>query len=155
MGRPLGQLERSLAALTIGVAQGRERRARSLADAFTGEWEQQLRLDLSGQAAGGWGWGDRRVTFDIPFLYAPLQRTIPFETPQFTYGVEMTQTTDTLVLVHAHLLKWTINRQGWITGATLRFGVQAPAATAPMPFSATVHLTFQGFGTTAEQEEDD
>lgn len=180
MSRPAGALERSLASLTIAIHQDREERRSALADAYTGEHFQQLHVDLSGLATATWGFSDEDVSFELPFLYAPAQRMVPFEVPHYTFGVEHKVTPSDLVLIDAHVLSWHVTEERWIVGAKVRFAVCAPNfSSAPplasvtwepervgarvgavdltqgVPFNATAHLTFQGYATYAEGEEFD
>jgi hypothetical protein len=150
--RPRGQLERSLAALTIGVQNGVSERRKALSDTFTGEYEQQVHVPLSGQASATWGFTDQPVNWELAFLYAPLQRRVPFGTPHFTYGIEITGGQGDLVLIHAHVIGWTITEQRWYVGATVRFAACAPNATDTIPYSAIAHLSFEGFAAVAETD---
>jgi hypothetical protein len=154
-GRPRGQLERALASLTVGVAQGEQERRRALYDTATGEYEQQVQVPLSGTAAAAWAYTDQPVNWEMPFLYAPLQRRVPFQTPHFTYGIEHTVGTNELVVIHAMVTVWTISPQGWCVGATIRFAVAAPALdpTLTTPYAAVAHLRFQGYATMAEGDD--
>jgi hypothetical protein len=154
-GPPRGALERSLAALTIGVAQGERARRDALDDTYTGEYEQQVHEQLSGEAASGWGFTDAHVAWELPFLYAPLQRRVPFTTPHFTYGIEITSGTEELIVIHAHVIGWTVTEEQWYVGARVRFGVCAPASdpSVTIPYQAIAHLSFQGFATPAEGDE--
>jgi hypothetical protein len=155
MAAPRGQLERSLAALTIGVHQSVQRRRRALYDARTGDYEQQVHVPLSGQAALAWAYVDRPVQWEMPFLYAPLQHRVSFTTPHFNYGIEHTSGQDALVIINASVADWTVTDQQWYVGATIRFAVHAPAAdpTATMPYAAVAHLSFRGYATMAETGE--
>lgn len=146
MPRATGQLERSLAALTIGLRKGMDARARSNAMA-SGEYTQQLRVPLSGQVGSAWIHQERAVTWQLPFLYAPQQRNVPFLTPQFHASFEFVAPAKELVVLQAHINGWTQGPNGWIVGAVVRFAVQAPnAATDVMvDFSVSAHLTFQGY----------
>lgn len=152
-GPPRGQLERSLAALTIGVHQGARQRRRDLYDTRIGEYEQQVHVPLSGEATADWGYADQAVAWEMPFLYAPLQRRVPFPTPHFTYGIEMTSGQSALVLIAAHVIDWTVTDQQWYVGATVRFAACAPLATDPQPYAAIAHLSFEGYATSAEIDE--
>lgn len=152
MSRPLGQLERALADLTIGVQHGKERRQVALSDTYTGEWEQQVQVALSGVATASWGFTDAQVAWELPFMYAPLQRMVPFETPHFTPGIEINQASD-LLIVHAHVTNWKVNEYGWVVGASVRFAVYAPNASGPMNYQATAHLRFQGYAGAAEGDD--
>lgn len=155
MTRPSGQLDRSLAALTLGVADGRQERHRALSDNRTGEYEQQVHLPIAGNAGSDPGFADATVHWEMPFLYAPAQRRVPFPTPHFTYGVEHLQATDILVSIDVHVIGWVVSPEGWYTGSTVRASAHAPGLGAGMlePFSAIVHLSFQGYASFAEGAE--
>jgi hypothetical protein len=145
---PAGQLQASLAALTIGVAKATAARAQA-GSASTGEYDQQVRVPLTGVAALAPSIIDKNVTWQLPFIAAPAQRALPFLTPQFTPGIEFTAPTSQLVVITAHVMGWTTNPQSWFVGAAIRFAVQAPAAGSAdqVPFAALAHLTFQGYAT--------
>ncbi len=155
MSRPGGQLERSLTALTIGVAIDAKDRARALDANRTGEYEQQIHQPMAGNAAAAHGFVDATVYWEMPFLYAPAQRRVPFETPHFVFGVEHLQSTGVLVLVDAHVIGWVVSPEGWYTGAKVRLSAVAPTlgSGALEPFSAIVHMSFQGYASFAEGAE--
>ena len=153
MARPAGQLERSLAALTIGVHQGAAQRVKALSDTVTGPYKQVVHVQLTGSATATWGFLDRDVQWELPFLYAPLQWRVPFRTPHFEPGIEMTAGQGELMVIHAHVIGWTVTESQWYVGATIRFAVAAPNAATPTPFAAIAHLGFIGWGTMAETDE--
>lgn len=185
MARPTGQLEKALSELTIAVKQDADERRLALRDSYTGEHFQQVHLGVSGLATKIWGYADRDVVFELPFLAAPAQRQVPFAVPHFNYGIEHITSPRDLVLINAHVLAWRITEENWIVGARMRIAAQAPnfippapiltlaeigptglppimgaASTSPadldgVPFNITAHLTFQGFATYAEGEEFD
>lgn len=142
-----------MAALTIGVHMGNRERQQSLRDTHSGEYEQQVHVPLTGQAVAAWASVDKQINWQMPFLYAPMQRLVPFEVPHFTYGIVFSIPPPQLVLLDAHVVSWTIVEEGWITGATMRFGVSAPGAASPVPYGATANLSFQGYCTLAEGDE--
>jgi hypothetical protein len=146
-------LARSLANMTIGVAQSIKGRHASLRDTYTGEWHQQVHVSFAGVATSVWGYIDAPVVFDIPLMDAQSQRLVPFLTPHFTYGIEFTQTGGDLTVVHAQVVAWTVNEFGWTCGATVRFAVQAPLTEATVNYAAIAHLNFQGYGCIPEQDE--
>ena len=151
MARPIGQLDRALTALTIGVHQDAMHRRRALRDGYTGEFEQQFQVQLSGQAGNTWGFVDQGYGFEFPFLYAPVQRQIDFPTPHFRSGIELTNPSSSLVLLHAHCIGWTRSPENWVIGATVRFMVCAPMATnVTVPYNAVAHLVFQGYASLPE-----
>ena len=153
MARPAGQLERSLAALTIGVHQDAAQREKALSDTATGPYQQVVHVELTGSATATWGSVDRDVQWELPFLYAPLQWRVPFPTPHFEPGIEVTAGQGELVVIHAHIVGWTVTEAQWYVGATVRFAVAAPNAAAATPFAAIGHLTFTGWATMAETDE--
>lgn len=153
MAKPKGSLQRSLAGLTIGMAQGQAARRRALVDTLTGEYIQQVHVPVSGNASVTPGSVDTKVQWEMPFLYAPLQRRVPYPTPHFNYGVEMTAGLGELVRIHAQVIGWTVTDAQWYVGAAVRFIVDAPNATSESSFAAIAHLSFQGFATMAETDE--
>lgn len=161
MARPsANQLDRSLAELTISLTRAREERAAALRDGHTGEWVQQVQVPLSGLLGTGWGSADAPVTFDVPFLYAADQRAVPFQTPHFSYGVEFTSTPVGPVVATASVLQWLRSDEGWIVGAMIRYCISQPNPVTiggvpqpPQPYSATAHLTFEGYASPAEGDE--
>lgn len=155
MSRPTGQLEKSLAALTIGVHQARERRRSALTDTELGEWENQVHVPITGQAGNQLGYTDAPVQFSVVYTYAPTQRPVDFGGPQphFTHGIEFTSPTPTAVLIFPHIIAWKLSESNWCIGATVRFGVIAPLATELVPFAAMAHLSFEGWGAIPEGEE--
>lgn len=154
MTRPLGQLDRALAALTIGVHQDAKRRHRTLMDGYTGEFEQQFQVAISGTAGNTWGYVDQQFTWEYPFLYAPLQRRVDLPTPMFRSGIEFTNPPPQVILLHAHLIDWAYSPESWIIGATVRFAVCAPTVTTTaVPYSAIAHLAFQGYASLPEGAE--
>jgi hypothetical protein len=155
MSRPKGGLERTLAELTIGLATGERDRRLALADTRTGEYEQQIQVPLAGNAGSSYSYSDKPVQWAWPFVYAPLQRRVPFQTPHFTYGIEITAGSGNLVAIHAQVIDWTVTDQGWYVGATIRFASYAPSAPSSTvyPFSAVAHLRFSGYASMAETDE--
>lgn len=184
MSRPVGTLDRALADIVIGAQQEMKARERSLSDTKLGEFTQQVHVPLSGELFDAyWHWVDHKINWLMPFLWAPLQRQIPFQHPHFSYGVEWLSPPSTLIEVHAQVISWTTNNMGWDVGATIRFMVQAPYVVQPPPvttltkpsppthivkdtpqtapttaptqagYNTNVHLTFQGFACNPEGDE--
>lgn len=152
-GRPQGQLERGLEELSLSMHERARVRRRGLGDTRTGEYEQQIQIDLAGYAAAAWAYADRSVAWELPLLYAPAQRRSEVTSPHFTRGFELVGNSSTLILLDAHVLSWTTTDEGWYTGARLRFAVCAPLTGNPVSYSAMAHLTFRGYGAPAEGDE--
>lgn len=143
-GRPQGQLERALTQVTIGMLQDYLAREKNLEAGRSGEYDQQVEFPISGTAGSAWGSADVPVTWEHPIVYAPTQRTVPFEKPHVSNHIELPTTTE-LIVATAHVISWNQNDNGWYIGATVRVAVCAPNATDTVPYSGTVHLTFQGY----------
>jgi hypothetical protein len=155
MARPIGQLEKSLAALTIGVRLGERQRERATSDGVLTEWEQQIQLPLRGKAGSAAAHVDKMIGFDVAFVRAPQQRLTDWGGPQphFSYGIEFTSVHKDAIFITASVVGWKINDFNWCVGARMRFQVFAPSVTKQVPYSAVAHLVFQGFGGFAEGEE--
>jgi hypothetical protein len=154
MGRPTGQLERSLAAVTIGAMTDWRAREQSLEDTAKGEYLQQVQVQLAGVAAAAWGFATVDINWEIPFLYAPAQRRVPFKVPHFHSGFELgTGTSDVGYLFSAHVVKWLQSKEQWYVGATVQLGACAPNSIKDEPYAAVAHLSFSGWGTPAQGDE--
>lgn len=155
MPRPIGQLDRVLDTLTIGLLTGKEKRDAQLAFSATREVEQQVRVPLSGDAGNGWGFVDQAVNWELPFIYAPAQRDSNFPTPHFSYGVVLGSGTANFVDVRAQVLTWSFNDSSWVIGAMMRFASSAPMLEGEetVPYSAIAHLTFQGYAALTDEPE--
>lgn len=155
MARPIGQIDRTLDALTIGVVKDKEARDRQLSYSAGTEMEQQVRVPLSGKVANGWGFVDDDVAWSLPFIWAPGQRNANFKTPHFNYGIVLEVQTEELIVIHAQVVRWVINDSSWVVGATVRFASSAPqlAEGEELDYAATAHLTFQGLGAETEEGE--
>lgn len=155
MPRPTGGLERAIADMTIGVEQHRQTRHKQLRYTAGKEIEQQIRVPLAGEASNGWGFADQGVGFLLPFIWLPAQRAAPFKTPHFSYGIEHQAGTKELVIIHASVIKWRIDSSSRVTGAKIRYASSAPmmAEGVMTEFSATAHLTFQGWACEGEEGE--
>ncbi len=153
MPRPIGQLERGLGDLTIGMEQAKARRGRINEASGAGEVEQQVRVPVAGTAANGWGFVDGGVGFEMPFIWLPAQRMAPFKTPHFSYGIEHIVAGDQLVLIHASVIKWNVDKSSRVLGARVRFAASAPQAAEEelVEFSAEAHLRFQGWAGDVEE----
>lgn len=136
----------------MGLHQSAMQRRRMLEDGFTGEFEQQFQVKLSGSAGNQWGWVDQQFNFEYPFLYAPLQRRSDLELPHFRSGIEFQAPTPTvMVTLHAIVIDWNRSEENWIVGAKVRFAVQCPTAQATaVNYNAIAHLAFQGYASLPE-----
>lgn len=156
MGRPTGQLERSLEAISLDLHDRARLRHRGISDIRTGEYEQQVQVEVTGAATPTWVYADQAVGWEIPFLDAPGQRRSEVTRPHFTPGFELISSGGTLILLTAHVLGWITTDEGWWIGAQVQFAAQAPLiapAANPVPYSAMAHLTFRGYGAPAEGDE--
>lgn len=155
MPKSVGGLERALVGMTIGVEQHRQKRHKQLHYTAGREMEQQMRVPLSGTVGNGWGFIDRGVGFLLPFIWLPAQRPVPFKTPHFSFGIEHEAGINVLVLIHAAVIHWNIDKSSRVRGAKIRYASSAPmlAEGETKNFSATAHLTFQGWACETEEGE--
>lgn len=151
MPRPRGQVDRTLDSLGAGLLLGKHKRDHQLGYSRLREVEQQVRVPLEGEASNEWGYADKEVNWELPFVGAPAQRDAPFTTPHFSYGVELGAGSGSLIVIHASIVKWNTNIQGYIIGAVTRFMASAPGGEG-VAYTAVMHLSFQGYA--AEFEAD-
>lgn len=154
MPRGVGQVERVLEGLTVGLLTDKAARDRQLGHSAGREVEQQVRCGVQGELGNGWSHVDRDIYWTLPFVWAPAQRDAPYKTPHFSYGIEMRTGTTELVIVQAHILKWIVNDSSLVEGATIRFAASAPNSTSAHTFAAVAHLTFQGYAAETEEGEE-
>jgi hypothetical protein len=155
MSRPVGSLDRTLEGLTIGFHKHVEHSKRQRSFTAPHEVEQQVRVEVAGEAGNAWGFVDKIVNFKLPFFYAPGERDPPFATPHFSYGFEHGVQTQELIVAQASVVEWIKNKSSWIVGAKVRFAVVAPNLTGEtaIPYSLTAHLTFEGWAAESEMGE--
>jgi hypothetical protein len=151
--RPGGQLDRALAALTIGPILSEKHRRQALRDTHTSAKHQLIQLPVTGQAGTGWGFSRQKVKWEQPFLYAPGQWLVPFQTPHFHANFDVLGSGGQSLLLDAKVVGWKVLEEGWTVGATIEIGACAPNATAAVSFSAVAHLTFTGYAAAAEAGE--
>lgn len=141
-----GQLERSLTALSIGVQSSIKKRRLALSES-SGEFDQQVRLTLSGHATSTWGHVDKSIGFRLPFLAALAQRDPSYSDPHFTYGIVFDSPSPKLVMIVPSVVAWKTSGRGWIVGALVRCATHCPLADSgeTVAFNASAHLNFQGY----------
>lgn len=145
------QLERSLAAVTIGMVRQRTAHERNRRDNALQEIEQQFQTPFSGEAGTALSDDDQRFsfTFDSPFVYAPGNRDSDLDVPQFSFGAQVRGA----VQLTGHVTEWIRDPgRGVVTGASVRLVAHAPGVTTPVPFSGVAHFTFQGYAAVDENE---
>jgi hypothetical protein len=140
--RPGGQLERIVTDLTIGVHRGLQERERALESSRSGPYEQSVQVPINGQASSGWGYVDKAVTWEHPFVYSPAQSRLPFATPHVSHHIEFTRVLSDLVIAHAHVTSWIQDVRGGFIGARVRVASCAPNTTGTVPYAGILHLKF-------------
>lgn len=153
-GRPQGQLGRVLEQILLKAPAEAHARELALRSTKSGPRDQMVHLEVTGEAADGWGYADANVTWEHPYLYAPLQSTLPFKTPhligahpEFTAGA-----TAGLVLMQAQVIRWLQDSRGWFIGAVIRIATSAPGQSEALPYAAQLHLTFTGHAYPTDEE---
>lgn len=135
-------IARSISTLGFRLADQQHAKKQEGAASKLAETDQQFQVTVSGEAAQLVEWTEITVTFDETIYVAPSQRQNALEEPHFTFGSSMQS--DTPVMLHATVQKWTKDTSGNFTGAVVALGAAA-ASSSLTKFKATVHLTFQGF----------
>ena len=149
-GTPQGSVERVLA--HIGVRTHQRIRAKDRRNERNAgrELELQYQYEISGTATVAPVWMELpAINFDYSLHYAPGQRESTLEEPHFTYGSK----TNPPVGIHATVKEWLQDENtGAVVGAIVAVAALAGGST---PFKGKVHLTFQGFGTLNEEDEEE
>jgi hypothetical protein len=107
---------------------------------------QQYQLDISG-TTGADANTDFNVDFQETLYYAPTQRNIKTEDPQFTWGAQLDKG-DAGFFVY--VTKWKLDDSANYTGATIRVVVHEFDFAPSSNFSGAIHVTFQGMGVPVE-----
>lgn len=161
MTRAVGGLDKALAEIAIQTHRDAHVRHLLKDDSHTGEYMQQVQFPFYGHTVNqGWVFSDKEVTWELPFLWAPAQRQVPFEKPHFWYGVEHTLKPQTIVVVTVSVIEWGVTPENWLVGCVVRCAAQAPAVDIShgdvvTNFATNIHLTFQGYGTNTEGDDFD
>lgn len=152
MGRPGGQLQRSLAALTIGVVRGVDDRENQLAPLRSGNIMQACQVDLKGRVSEKPIRGELDIHWRAPFIPDAAQNSSGLETPHFAPGVELLSTVP--VIIYPQLTGWHRDTEGSFTGAKVGITAWIPGSKKKQEFSAMLHCIFVGYGAPTEDDED-
>lgn len=143
MGRPtMRQVEESLASVTIGTVRSIEGAKAQRALEGLAEREEQLKIDVSGNAEEFTTWVEVEIEFETIFVDATGQRDSDFVTPHFYYG-SYVPVGGPVGLV-ACVTEWVTNDRNETTGCTLAIGCQA--SDVARKFKGELHAVFQGYG---------
>lgn len=165
MPRPnAAALERSLSMMLVGVTKQREADEVEAAPLRLDETDQVFQVAVEGEAGAAIGtWAPFTVDFDYMFVYAPTQRMVQYDRPQFTWGFELRSSTP--VLVYCQLTGWAtqdtdpeIDATITTTGAELVVGAFSPGledGDDPIPYRGLLHLNFGGFAAPYDTPSDD
>lgn len=172
MPRPSqGALARSIQAMTVGLVVEREAQEKREAPLRLDETDQLFQARIEGVAGPSFqDWAILEIGFPYVFTGA-AERSIPFATPNFSWGFELTTargtgTTPPVVVVNCCLLAWrreeydpTLTTYTNIAGAQLGLGAFVPGMDPDAPDSAFVrfkgllHLTFGGYAAPAGMDQ--
>lgn len=135
------RLGKVLQGLTIGVVNDLQdfERLRKL-DGLR-EIEQQVWIEVSGEAQEFASWQTVEIMFDQFFVDATGQRDSPFDRPHFTFGAVLD--TPTPVGILATVMHYRTNQRGETVGAKVAVGVLATDRAVKL--RGRVNLTFQGY----------
>lgn len=132
------------------LAPSRQLEARRGQTAFDelGEIEQQFQFTVSGSGGSIAAASSVDLEFDVEFVNARYQRYSNLSRPQILTGISLDSEVD--VFFSVAVTAWTIDDRDVITGATVRVSVVSPGTEAAVPFTGTVHICFQGYGSVSE-----
>lgn len=148
------RVRRSLQALTLGMASSMGERQRQQDEIASGETEQQYKVAVTGTAGpDAMDWQEGAIQFDDLFYPAQDRRDSSFETPLFTYGVEMQSPTP--VILSVVVIGWLTDPDGTVSGVRLAFGAHVVGAVDDVKFDAVAHLSFQGWAAPALNDDDE
>lgn len=148
------RVQRSLQALTIGVARAMQERQQQQQEIASGETEQQYKVAVGGTAGtDAIDWQEGTIQFDDLFYPALDRRDSTFDTPLFTYGVEMQSPTP--VILSVVVTGWLTNADSTVSGVRLAFGAHVIGAVDDVKFDAVAHLCFQGWASPALNDDDE
>lgn len=145
------RVNRSLAALTVGMQRAHDELQLDQAQLGAGETEQQWKLEVAGEAGGKIAYQTTTISFDERFYPAADRRDSDFDRPIFTFGYEML--TGAPVMITAAVTRWVADEYT-VTGAEVAIGIVQPGASGKTKFKALVHLVFQSWaGPTINDDE--
>lgn len=147
---PRQVLPRALHSIHVGAARSMQRKRRQDSEYDLSELTLQYQLPFSGEAGTLLAWSEPvEIVFEWGFFYAPMQRDSELELPHFEYGSYVL--TDAPVGILANVMTWQEEEaNGGITGASVVLGAIGGDSETPVPFSASVHVTFQGLATSRD-----
>jgi hypothetical protein len=163
MPRPQGALNRSLAALTIGVVKGMQAREQTLSRTTLSDMAQHAQIDIEGLVGQHPYSYMVPVSFPVPYVYAPVQHDSDLENPHFNFGIELGQAPSSALsaaaptdhpIILCQLAGWITNGDGFTTGANIVVTSWIPGASKKRKFSATAHLSFWGYGAPTDDADD-
>lgn len=127
------------------AVKGMERRERVASAMGFFEVEQQFQIQVSGDATSTVGYSEVELDFDYRFAYAPGNRDSDLPRPQLSVAGEVETGVGFFV---GSVKEWKVDEEnGTVTGCTLYLGVIGEGA-----YAGYAHVTFQGYGTTLEDE---
>lgn len=150
-------LERSLAALTIGMVKRVRDREASLAEGKLTERQVQFQIPMSGTAYQGVAWTKRHLHFDVTFHGATGDRDVPYNAPQVYSGFVIDPSDEkapVLPIIPTVAVQWIKDDQEATTGCILHVGVHSPTP-EPVEFEGYLHVTFQGWGSPRQDATDE
>lgn len=143
----LGQMDRTMKALKLGGIKHMNQRAMQRALEGLQEYEDQFKIEVSGDAEEFPAWSETHLKFNIDFVDATGQRDAPFDRPHFTYGTYIEEGGPVGII--ACVTRWDINDRGETTGCMIAVG--AVATDYARTFRGELHARFQGYGAPTEQ----
>lgn len=147
---PAHATHRAVVDLTLDATRSLQRRRALDEQMGFVEVEQQFQVAIDGAAAAGLTFADVTIDFDYYMVYAPGQRDSELDRPHMTFGVECAAA----VMISAAVKSWITDEQTDVyRGAVVTVSALGSGAFGETTsFSGYLHLTFQGFGASDEDE---
>lgn len=142
---------RAVTGMSIGAIKSWQQMRERIWQESLDEYDQQYQTEITVECNNKGVWAEAEILFDLVFVFEP-SRDSDYETPLFTYGVEMTSGTP--VFISVHVKAWRKDEQG-VSGCTLAVGAVNPGSVKMVEFKGKLHLNFQGYGGPASDETED
>lgn len=141
-----------LSALTSDVIEGQQAVDAENYPIASTEMVQRIQVPVTGVATRAVVSTVLDVTWPYPIvnLVAANQHESNQEFPHFASGVELL--TEEHVLLDAQVREWVQDKSDFFTGAKVRLTAWAPDALKATKYRAVMHLSFMGYATAAEDD---
>lgn len=148
-----GATSRAVMGMSIGAIKSwQERRERVWSEGLD-EYDQQFQAPFTIETTDAGTWITKLpILFNLCFINDPTARDSDYQTPIFTYGIEMTGGDPLFMTVM--VTEWIRSVQG-VTGAYCAVGGHNPGSGKLVKCTGIIHFNFQGYGGPISDETQD